>query len=293
MDCPGPLVATPTYYVDIAWRPDSTEVAVAQGDRTVRRFDRRTGAVTAEHDLPEVQGVAHSVGYSGDGSRLLVGTDAGWVHALDTESGRPAGRPILVKDRVPIWGIGVDRDGSRALTSVGGKVQLLDLSRGTVLRTQDIGFQAGSFTWSGDSRTVVVGGNDNATDGSGRVALLDPQTLETRALSAGPEAGGGGLALYSRDGNRFVIAGAGRVSLWEATTARLVGSLLVEGADGAGFAADTNDVLIASTVPEVSAWDPRPQAAVEAACQLAGRDLTKQEWQTYLPNRPYSSVCQY
>ena len=151
--------------------------------------------------------------------------------------------------------------------------------------------RSASFAWSRDLRTVAVSGNDNATDSSGRVALLDPQTLETRSLSAGPQTAGGLFVAYSPNGDRFVTASAGRMSLWEATTARLIGSLLVEGADGAGFAADTNDVLIASTVPEVSAWDPRPQAAVEAACRLAGRDLTKQEWQTYLPNRPYSSAA--
>ena len=27
------------------------------------------------------------------------------------------------------------------------------------------------------------------------------------------------------------------------------------------------------------------------ACTLAGRDLTTQEWQTYLPDRPYQDVC--
>ncbi len=289
----SPFVHTETYFNDIAWRPGSTEVAVVQGDYTVRRFDAGTATLIAEHTVPQARGVLDAVGYSGDGSRLLMGTHGGWVHTLITVSGRPVGEPILVVAGVPVLALGVNRDGSRALTSVGGNVQLLDLSTGTVLRRQDIGFQAASFAWSRDMRTVAVSGNDNTTDTSGRVALLDPQTLTPRSQSAGPQTAGGWFVAYSPNGDRFVTASAGRVSLWEATTARLIGSLLVEGADGAGFAADTNDVLIASTVPEVSAWDPRPEAAVEAACRLAGRDLTKQEWETYLPNRPYSSVCQY
>jgi len=292
----SPLVHTPTYFTDVAWRPDSTELAVVQGDYTVRRFDRSTGGPTAEPAEPAVpaeHGVLCAVGFSGDGSRLLVGTDDGWVHTINTVSGRPAGRPILVMATFPVLTIGVNHDGSRALTSAGGKVQLLDVSAGTVLRTADIGFQAQAFAWSRDMATVAVSGIDSSTDGSGRVALLDPATLKTRSPSAGPQTAGGWFVAYSRDGGRFVTASAGRVSLWESATAHLLGSMSVEGADGAGFDADTNNVLIASTVPKVSAWDPRPQAAVEAACRLAGRDLTMQEWETYLPNRPYSSVCQY
>lgn len=287
----SPFVHTPGYFTDVTWRPDSTELAVVQADYTVRRFDRSTG-IAVNDDVPAEHGVLSSVGFSGDGSQLLVGTDHGWVHTINTVPGRPAVRPILVMAEIPVLAIGVNHDGSRALTSVFGKVQLLDVSAGAVLRRADIGFQALSFAWSRDMATVAVSGIDSSTDGSGRVALLDPVTLKTRSPSAGPQTAGGWFVAYSRDGGRFVTASAGRVSLWESATARLLGSMSVEGADGAGFGAD-NNVLIASTVPSVSEWDPRPQAAVEAACRLAGRDLTMQEWETYLPNRPYSSVCHY
>ena len=288
---PTSFISATGYDIDYAWRPDSTEFAVAQPDYTVRRFDRSTGTLTAEQQVPKAHGALNGVGFSGDGSRLLVGTAGGWVDTFDIGSGQPVGTPIQVMAKVPVPVIGVNRDGSRALTSVGGRVQLLDMPAGTVLRTKDIGFQATSFAWSLDMRTVAVSGKDSSTDGAGRVALLNPETLEIRSLSTGPPAQEGSFVAYSSDGERFVTAAEGRVSLWESSTARLLGSLSVEGADGAGFDADTNDVLIASTVPEVSVWDPRPQAAVEAACRVAGRDLTKQEWETYLPNRAYTSVC--
>ena len=58
-----------------------------------------------------------------------------------------------------------------------------------------------------------------------------------------------------------------------------------------GFAPGTSDVLIASVDGALSLWDPRPEAAVKAACQIAGRDLTAQEWSTYLPNREREKVC--
>jgi hypothetical protein len=138
---------------------------------------------------------------------------------------------------------------------------------------------------------VAVAGLDTVTDGLGRVVLLDPATLEVRSRSAGPQTAANRFVHYSQDGDRFVTAAAGLVSLWEADTARLLGSWSVEGADSAGFLEDTDEVLIASSVPSVSVWDPRPRSAVESACRLAGRDLTAHEWATVLPNRPAASVC--
>ena len=50
-------------------------------------------------------------------------------------------------------------------------------------------------------------------------------------------------------------------------------------------------MFIASVDGEVSIWDPRPEAAVKAACRIAGRDLTADEWRTNLPDRQREMVC--
>jgi hypothetical protein len=50
-------------------------------------------------------------------------------------------------------------------------------------------------------------------------------------------------------------------------------------------------VLVASLDGKVWEWDPRPEAAVEAACRIAGRALTEKEWLAYLPKRELVPVC--
>jgi DNA-binding SARP family transcriptional activator/WD40 repeat protein len=286
-----PFLHSPTYYVDMAWHPGSTMVAVVHGDQSVRLWDRRTGRLLAEPKVPRAHGVTNGVAFSGDGSRVVVGTDKGWVHTFSTSSGGSVGRPVQVMADVPAPFFGVNRDGSRSLSSVGGKVQLIDLDAGAVLRSADVGFQVEAFAWSPDPTTVAVSGQSNADDDSGRVGLLNPQTLQVRSVSSGEQTAGGGSVAYSPDGSQFVTAFQGRVSLWDATTVQLLGSLRVENGEGAGFAPATGNVLSATTDGSVSLWDPRPQAALNAACQVAGRDLTQAEWAKYLPGRTQTSVC--
>ncbi len=38
-------------------------------------------------------------------------------------------------------------------------------------------------------------------------------------------------------------------------------------------------------------WDTRPQYAVEFACRLAGRDLTKAEWAEQFGDRTFQETC--
>ena len=96
---------------------------------------------------------------------------------------------------------------------------------------------------------------------------------------------------FSPDGTRFTTSGSGRVGLWDARTRGYLGAVPAEGEAHAGFAPGTSDVLIASVDGEVSVWDPGPEAAVEAACRIAGRELTEAEWRAYLPERDREPVC--
>ena len=59
--------------------------------------------------------------------------------------------------------------------------------------------------------------------------------------------------------------------LWDARTRGYLGFVTAVGEANAGFAPGTSDVLIASVDGALSLWDPRPEAAVKAACQIAGR----------------------
>jgi hypothetical protein len=60
---------------------------------------------------------------------------------------------------------------------------------------------------------------------------------------------------------------------------------------GVGFIGETHDVAIASYDGTVYRWKTNLDRAMDFACQMAGRDLTRKEWEQVLPTQPYQSVC--
>jgi hypothetical protein len=50
-------------------------------------------------------------------------------------------------------------------------------------------------------------------------------------------------------------------------------------------------VAIASHDGHVYRWKTDPDRALGFACQMAGRNLTEDEWAQFLPAQPYREVC--
>jgi WD40 repeat protein len=100
-----------------------------------------------------------------------------------------------------------------------------------------------------------------------------------------------GSIQFSPDGERFATSGSDRVGLWEVDPFGFLGSVRAASDSTAGFVQGASDVLIASPDGKVSLWDPRPDAAIKAACRIASREITDVEWSTYLPERDRQPVC--
>ncbi len=85
----------------------------------------------------------------------------------------------------------------------------------------------------------------------------------------------------------------GSVSLWDATTGELLGTVVmpVRATATADFAADGRSAVIVSPFAGVYVWDTSLDHALEFACRLAGRDLTQVEWQESFGDRPYEETC--
>ena len=298
---------------DIGWDRGGRLFATAWGGQSVRVWDPRTARLVAEHQVPEDHGITTTVGLSGNGTRVVVGTDEGWLHTFSTSSGRSAGTPVHVGPEmppdqgVPVLTLNVDTDGDRALASVGGVLHLVNLTAGTVVESKDdLGFLVEWYARSPADDIVTVGGFDCISKCSGpvtgvlsdnnRVATLDPETLQVRSGPTKVDAFG--HLGFSRDGARMIASDAKVVSLTTAEGGESLGSLRLgdDGIGGASFAtaaftADESRVLIASDDGELFVWDPAPSAAVRAACQMAGRDVTEEEWRTFLPDREPFAVC--
>ena len=102
---------------------------------------------------------------------------------------------------------------------------------------------------------------------------------------------------YSDDGELLVSGSEdGGVSLWDAATLDLLGTVHPPQRgdpvpSGAEFIGDSHDVVIASYDGTIYRWDTDLDRAIDFACRMAGRDLTEEEWQQYLPVQPYRPVC--
>lgn len=65
-----------------------------------------------------------------------------------------------------------------------------------------------------------------------------------------------------------------------------VGSLTV-----GQFRPGTSDLTLVDNFGHVHKWDTRPEHAIEFGCRIAGRDLTADEWRTYVGTAPQFQVC--
>ena len=86
----------------------------------------------------------------------------------------------------------------------------------------------------------------------------------------------------------------GRVSLWDGGTGERIATVL-PGNPGswavANFLPDGHTLIVATTDHQVFTWDTRPESWVERACNIAGRNLTPDEWRGAFGDRPYRRTC--
>lgn len=249
----------------------------------------RTGKLIRDRDLLDDDVLA--LAYVNGDRDLLMGTTLGQTIVVDAETLRPRGEPfdIATHKLVPIG------DGSTAMvqeesadvTSLHWRV--IDVSTGEVLSEGDLAMRPTASVSSPDGSTVAVAGD------TGDLTTIDVSTGdERRSTSLGAKV----LWLDYSDDGELLVSGAddGGVSLWDATTLDLLGTVYPPHLGdpvpaAAQFIGDSHDVAIASYDGKVYQWDTDVDRAMDFACQMAGRDLTKKEWDEFLPAQPYRSVC--
>ena len=155
---------------------------------------------------------------------------------------------------------------------------------------------------SPDGRSIAAGSS------SGIVRQYDIATHEP----IGPDLRGhtfevGGVA-YSPDGSLLAstTVGLSTTRLWEAATGAPIGNELVAGRtpytqrtfgidhrypSRPAFARDGRTLFTPVVDGSVVAWDLRSSSWVRAACEIVGRDLTRDEWRQYLGDTTYRKTC--
>ena len=140
-----------------------------------------------------------------------------------------------------------------------------------------------AFAISPGQGTVAVGTED------GRVLWWDART--GRTLQTPTKVAPAVQLAFSPDGRLLALSSVPVLLLDVATRKRVGSGFPVEKGWIPDIAFEPNSHLLIFGSTAVSEWPTDLPTLRRAACQIAGRDLTPDEWRDLLPNRPYRHVC--
>ena len=279
-----------------AWRPDGQRFALGAADGHLQVFDNRG---RLHSDVRVADKAISDIDYAADGQEIAVGSLSGRVELLDASTWSSVGRPVQLDG--PVAGVSLAPDGRTAFVvtrerpvSPGTFVAfqgwaLLDLRTGSVIRDGKLPEGIYLFDdFSPDGVHVVLGFF------SGRVWILDTRTGQAVDAPAPTHHSPIMWVGWSRNGRQILSAdNNGTLALWDPSTGTVKDTVTVPGETFAlgEFRAGTSDVTVLDGSGRILTWDTRPAQAVEFACRMAGRDLTDQEWRTYLGEGPQEAVC--
>jgi WD40 repeat protein len=288
----------------LAFSPDSSTLVVGSWNEprfrsSVRLWDVTSGRPETS-DLPGIEGTqVWALAFSPDGDTLAGGgpvRDHGngsraFVWDL-SEGGRLEGH---VHAPQPINQLAYTPDGS-LLTAVtgqseGGNLMMWDAgSLATVLNVPIDNVGVYSSDVSNDGRTIVTGGQ--AGPRIWDIAMGNPLGPALTGLN-----GFASTIDMSSDGSTVVGADeSGHVVFWDVQTGTTIGDPLPGPGPNdnwlaAYFTPDGRHVSVVSETGSGWVWNVDPSDWETMACRVAGRSLTAQEWQEFLPDRPYHATC--
>jgi hypothetical protein len=232
--------------------------------------------MSAERDVPP-RGAAPDVG----GHRLLVFYQDGVQQLYDLRTGEAVG-PDLPVNR---WtdGASFTADGRfLALSDALDGVSVLDTTTGRNVAgpVPNLGFTA----IRGDGLLV-------ATTHNGELSFLDAATLRQRgpAMAVGPALADADVQ-FSADGSLLRVSAPGETTLVDVDGRTPLGSPLHVA--GPTVLRPDGEELAVATSTGVALWDLQPEHWIDAACRVASRNLTRDEWATYIGTlAPYHETC--
>jgi WD40 repeat protein len=125
------------------------------------------------------------------------------------------------------------------------------------------------------------------------VRLWDVRTEEL--LHELDQGGTGAFTLeFSPDGRTLAVSGFEPVaSLWDVGTGTQIGPRLTAGDRRTmiDVSDDGRHLLETHGNGHGAIWDIDPHSWEQRACSIANRTLTREEWEKFLPGRPYEPAC--
>jgi WD40 repeat protein len=264
----GRLLATADAHTVIVW------------DLTTRRPTR-----------PPIQAFTDTIdlALSPDGHTLAIAEGSGLVTLQDLTSTPPKRWPLQHADGALLE---FSPDGTilavAATASSGGEVRLWRVTDHSLLhRLPADRTWVDALAFTPDGRTLATGGSE------GKVLLWDTHTGRQLGPPLAGHASPVGAAAFSPDGHVLATVD-GEAILWDVASHKQIGTALPTRSPGPhalAFLPTGGQLAAASPSGRVLVWDVDPAAWRAHACTVAGRTLTRQEWEELLPGRPYQEVC--
>jgi class 3 adenylate cyclase/WD40 repeat protein/tRNA A-37 threonylcarbamoyl transferase component Bud32 len=276
----------------MAFTPDGRRLVTGVTAGTVTIWDVRSRTVVRRLRFSPRQ--VSAVAVSPDG-RLLAVQQAGKpgdsrVDLLDLRSGRPVRSHRLRVGVAPstVGDLAFAGDG-RVLVSTGccrrPSVIGWDTRSGARLFTAP----ATTFAVSPGFPMIAAGSDD------GRVTFFDPHSGERVGPALKVADAQIAQLAVSRDGRLLAVGGwDGTATVWDVGSRTRLGGAFPVGEGQALVPAvlfAPSGRLLITELGRAVEWPLDRPTLQRSACQIAGRDLTRDEWTDILPNRPYRPVC--
>ena len=256
--------------------------------RLVQRLpaDRPRGA-----GLPQLTGLGTQIppSFSADG-RLMATADFGNnVLRWRMRAGRAVGTPRSYRPSLGTLDVSLSPDGRTMVVVAELGVEVVDVA--TLRRRADLpgasSVRSAQFTPDG---RYVVGASYN-----GWARMWSTKTWQPVGPVLAGHTDAALSASVSPDGRTVATGSAdGTIRLYDVATQTPVGAPLptVPKRPVAPLFTPDGDYLLAITsARQAHRWDARPSAWAQRACAVAGRTLTRAEWNDALPGRTYAPAC--
>jgi WD40 repeat protein/DNA-binding SARP family transcriptional activator len=280
---PGALQGPVGHVNSLAFSHDGKLLAAAGSDRAVV-WDAATTEITRV--LPVAEFGANAIAFSPHGLTLAMGQSDGSDVIYDLRTGDEV---VRFANAGSTDSIDFSPDGELlASASLDGSVTVWDVNSKEAVAGLRGPVPAFAVRFSPDGKLVAVG------DSSGAVVLWDvARRRRTGRALTGHNGGVRGIA-FDPSGRTLVTSSSdGKLRLWDVKTRKLIGAPL-PGSTVAGstaFFPDGTHVLGVFGSGTGIVWNIDPEAWKATACRIAHRELTRTEWDDFLPDRRYRNVC--
>jgi WD40 repeat protein len=310
--------------------PDGQLIAVGLKERGIQLWDARELTPVRE-TLLDTRGEVKTLAFSPDGRTLAAATPDGSLTLWDVRSRSRLQGPLSVGTGFLLVGVGFSPDGTTLATASEAGLHLWDVETGTSRAVFPAGaahdlafsadgaliasaraFEGGAEVWDVATRTSIAtvagsppplndlsvalspDGRILAVGGFGSVVRLwDVRT--GKLVHELHQGGNGAFTLeFSPDGRTLAISGfEPAASLWDVASGTQIGPQLTAGDRRTmiDLSADGRLLLETHGNGQGAVWDVDPESWKGRACDLANRTLTREEWEEFLPGRPYEPAC--